>query len=33
MIDLSVIPKMSKELQFFMFYFHKGETEQYLAAK
>lgn len=33
MIDLSVIPKMPKELQFFMFYFHKGETEQYLAAK
>lgn len=33
MIDLSVIPKMPKEIHFFMFYFHKGETEQYLAAK
>ena len=26
MIDLSVIPKMPKEIHFFMFYFHKGET-------
>lgn len=25
MIDLSVMPKMSKELLFLMFYFHKGE--------
>ena len=33
MIDLSVMPKMSKELLFFMFYLHKGEPEQYLAAK
>lgn len=33
MIDLSVIPKMSIEVLFFMFFFHKGETEQYLAAK
>jgi CCR4-NOT transcriptional regulation complex NOT5 subunit len=33
MIDLSVIPKMPKELLFFMFYMHKNETEQYLAAK
>lgn len=33
MIDLSVMPKMSKELLFLMFYFHKGEIEQYLAAK
>jgi CCR4-NOT transcriptional regulation complex NOT5 subunit len=33
MIDLSAIPKMPKEVLFFMFYIHKGETEQYLAAK
>ena len=33
MIDLSVIPKMKEETHFFMFYFHKGEPEQYLVAK
>lgn len=33
MIDLSVIRKMNIELLFFMFYYHKGETEQLLAAK
>ena len=32
MIDLSVVSKMPKELLFFMFYMHKGEAEQYLAA-
>jgi hypothetical protein len=33
MIDLSVIPKMPKEVLFFMFYVHKGEVEQFLAAR
>lgn len=33
MIDLSVLPKIQKELLFFMFYMHKGDAEQYLAAK
>lgn len=33
MIDLSVLPKMHESTIFFMFYYHKGEPEQYMAAK
>ncbi len=33
MIDLSVIPKMSNDVLFFIFFYQQGKCEQYLVAR